>query len=66
MAEDWDADPAFSNEVVSSGPGGFSSIPASAELPEIKLFGRWSCDDVQVSDISLQVILTCSRSWYIK
>lgn len=25
------------------------------ELPEIKLFGRWSCDDVQVSDMSLQV-----------
>lgn len=29
--------------------------PAVAELPEIKLFGRWSCDDVQVSDMSLQV-----------
>lgn len=31
--------------------------PAVAELPEIKLFGRWSCDDVQVSDMSLQVSL---------
>lgn len=29
--------------------------PQIAELPEIKLFGRWSCDDVQVNDISLQV-----------
>lgn len=29
---------------------GFST---TAELPEIKLFGRWSCDDVNVSDISL-------------
>lgn len=28
--------------------------PAS-ELPEIKLFGRWSCDDVHVSDMSLAV-----------
>lgn len=28
----------------------------SAELPDIKLFGKWSCDDVQVSDMSLQVI----------
>lgn len=28
---------------------------ATAELPDIKLFGRWSCDDVQVSDMSLQV-----------
>merc|ERR1712179_633713 len=25
-----------------------------AELPEIKLFGKWSCEDVQVSDMSLQ------------
>lgn len=30
-------------------------LPPMAELPEIKLFGRWSCDDVQVSDMSLQV-----------
>lgn len=27
----------------------------NAELPDIKLFGKWSCDDVQVSDMSLQV-----------
>lgn len=27
----------------------------AAELPEIKLFGRWSCDDVHVSDMSLAV-----------
>jgi len=26
---------------------------ATTELPEIKLFGRWSCDDVDVSDMSL-------------
>ncbi|KAL7033538.1 hypothetical protein ACKWTF_007632 [Chironomus riparius] len=26
----------------------------AAELPDIKLFGRWSCDEVQVSDMSLQ------------
>jgi hypothetical protein len=35
------------------------SLPPTAELPEIKLFGRWSCDDVQVSDMSLQVGLLC-------
>lgn len=29
--------------------------PRVAELPEIKLFGRWNCDDVQVNDMSLQV-----------
>lgn len=43
----------------------------SAELPDIKLFGRWSCDEVQVSDMSLQVcenfmttgsLLNCSFS----
>ena len=26
-----------------------------AEIPEIKLFGKWSADDVQIGDISLQV-----------
>lgn len=30
-------------------------VVQQAELPDIKLFGRWSCDDVQVSDMSLQV-----------
>lgn len=29
--------------------------PVVAELPEIKLFGKWSTEDVQVSDISLTV-----------
>lgn len=24
------------------------------ELPEIKLFGRWNCDDVHINDMSLQ------------
>lgn len=27
----------------------------TTEMPEIKLFGRWSCDDVNVSDMSLAV-----------
>lgn len=31
------------------------AIAPPAETPEIKLFARWSCDDVQVSDISLHV-----------
>ena len=40
MAESWD-----------------DAAPAAqvAELPEIKLFGKWSSEDVQVSDISLTV-----------
>lgn len=35
----------------------FSEQPMAiaSELPEIKLFGRWSCDDIQISDISLEV-----------
>lgn len=38
-------------------PGGMEVTPVAqpAELPEIKLFGRWSCDDVQVNDMSLHV-----------
>lgn len=30
-------------------------VAQPAELPDIKLFGRWSCDDIQVSDMSLHV-----------
>lgn len=30
------------------------TLASSAELPEIELFGRWSCEDVTVNDISLQ------------
>ncbi|CAG0883857.1 unnamed protein product [Darwinula stevensoni] len=39
------------------GEGGGDAVSAppavAAELPEIKLFGKWSTDDVQVSDMSL-------------
>lgn len=31
------------------------AAPAVAETPDIKLFGKWSTDDVQINDISLQV-----------
>ena len=34
---------------------------ALSELPDIKLFGRWSCDDVHVSDMSLAV--SCNWSY---
>lgn len=37
--------------------------PPPAELPEIKLFGRWSCDDVQISDMSLQVSNVNQLHW---
>lgn len=46
----------FEEEVEAEGLG----YATTAELPEIKLFGRWSCDDVHVSDMSLAVsILIC-------
>lgn len=49
MAEDWDQ--------ASLEPAAPVAVPTQvlAELPEIKLFNKWSCDDVQVSDMSLQV-----------
>uniref|UniRef100_A0A4W2CNP2 Small ribosomal subunit protein uS7 n=1 Tax=Bos indicus x Bos taurus TaxID=30522 RepID=A0A4W2CNP2_BOBOX len=31
-----------------------TAAPAVAETPDIKLFGKWSTDDVQINDISLQ------------
>lgn len=37
------------------GQGGGIAAPQLAVLPEIKLFSRWSCDDVEVPDMSLQV-----------
>lgn len=45
--EDWD----MSNAVETNA----APVQVTAELPEVKLFGRWSCDDVEVSDMSLQV-----------
>ena len=46
--EDWDA-PAQAVDVMAVG-----GMEPAAELPEIKLFGKWSCDEVNVSDMSLQ------------
>uniref|UniRef100_A0A674EJ79 Ribosomal protein S5 n=1 Tax=Salmo trutta TaxID=8032 RepID=A0A674EJ79_SALTR len=36
------------------GTESWETAPAVAETPEIKLFGKWSTDDVQINDISLQ------------
>lgn len=32
-----------------------SPVVQTAELPEIKLFGRWTSDDIDISDISVSV-----------
>ena len=50
MADDWDA------EVAATGPA--AAAAPVVELPEVKLFGKWSTDDVQVNDISLNVSKT--------
>ena len=41
----------------------WETAPAVAESPEIKLFGKWSTDDVQINDISLQV--SSKRQWLL-
>ena len=46
--DDWDDAPAKAVDVL-------GSLEPASELPEIKLFGKWSCDEVNVSDMSLQV-----------
>ena len=51
MDEDWDDAPAGGG-TATAGDTGTTII---AEMPEIKLFGKWSCDDVEVVDMSLQV-----------
>uniref|UniRef100_A0A2K6F5R2 Small ribosomal subunit protein uS7 n=1 Tax=Propithecus coquereli TaxID=379532 RepID=A0A2K6F5R2_PROCO len=42
-----------------------TAAPAVAETPDIKLFGKWSTDDVQINDISLQVATTLVMRWFI-
>ena len=45
MTDDWSSEPMAEMEA-----------PAAVltEIPEVKLFGKWSCEDVQVTDMSLQ------------
>ncbi|XP_014287834.1 small ribosomal subunit protein uS7 [Halyomorpha halys] len=52
MIDNWEE--SGDDVIVDDGEGETVAIAPTAELPEIKLFGRWSCDDVQVSDMSLQ------------
>jgi len=50
MDEDWDDAPAGGGTATAGDTG----TTIMAEMPEIKLFGKWSCDDVEVVDMSLQ------------
>ncbi|KAI3358717.1 hypothetical protein L3Q82_015126 [Scortum barcoo] len=45
---------AFDHLLLLSSVTEWETAPAVAETPEIKLFGKWSTDDVQINDISLQ------------
>ena len=47
MAEETFDDIAISNVDI-------APVALSAELPDVRLFGRWNCEDVQVGDMSLQ------------
>ena len=48
--DDWDEGPSKAMDIAIS-----AGAEPAADLPEIKLFGKWSCDEVNVSDMSLQV-----------
>ena len=49
MADDWDEGDAPAPVTHSV------SAVVTPDLPEIKLFGKWSLDEVQLSDMSLSV-----------
>ncbi|XP_066867199.1 small ribosomal subunit protein uS7-like isoform X1 [Kogia breviceps] len=40
-----------------------TAAPAAAETPDIKLFGKWSTDDVQTHGISLQDYITVKEKY---
>ncbi len=50
MSDDWGEDSADQAAVAAA-----ATTAIVAELPEIKLFGKWSCEEVNISDMSLQV-----------
>lgn len=56
-SEDWNTEASLALE---------QPMTVVPELPEIKLFGRWSCGDVQISDMSLEVLVyRCSILYLI-
>jgi len=46
MGDDWNDDGAVTTNQASLN---------ATDLQEVKLFGKWSCDEVNISDMSLQV-----------
>ncbi|XP_067940768.1 small ribosomal subunit protein uS7-like [Watersipora subatra] len=52
MADDWAAEAAEMEPTVNT-----------VEIPEVKLFGKWPTDEVQVGDISLTDYIACKGKW---
>lgn len=50
MADQWVTE---ANDIIP----GYDDAMGQAEAPEVKLFGKWSLDEVHISDISLVVSL---------
>lgn len=44
--------------------GGYDEPLGQSEAPEVKLFGKWSLDEVHISDISLVVSLSYIFHYY--
>merc|ERR1712027_18271 len=55
MDGDWDDTPAKAVDL--------TAVEPEADLPEIKLFGKWSCDEVNVTDISLTDYLAVKEKY---
>jgi len=53
MGDDWGVD------VAEDVQGYIEPAINVVEIPEVKLFGKWSTDEVQVGDISLQDYIAC-------
>lgn len=57
MSDQWVTE---ANDVI----GSYDEPLGQSEVPEVKLFGKWSLDEVHISDISLVVSLLCIfRNW---
>lgn len=57
MADQWVSE---ASDVI----GSYDEPLGQSEAPEVKLFGKWSLDEVHISDISLVVSLLCVLDYY--
>lgn len=38
----------------------YANRTALIELPQVKLFGKWPCEEIEISDLTLQVSIQLS------